>query len=124
MKYLWLSCLALCLGASSLTAQSELTGNWHTSFTDEEGQSWKVQLTMKADQTYTVDFNADGTTEIEGTFNVKGNEITVQDVKGSDCTGKGVYTFSIEGDQLTMQAIKDECPGRSGPEGKMVFTRS
>ncbi|MCI4647123.1 hypothetical protein [Phaeodactylibacter sp.] len=123
MKYLWLTCLGLCLGVSNLAAQSDFTGNWLTSFTDQEGQTWKMQVEMKADNTYAVDFNADGTTEIEGSYDIEGDQMTVQDVKGSDCNGKGIYKFTVEGDQLTMLAVKDECPGRSGPEGRMVFSR-
>ena len=123
MKYLWLTCLGLCLGVSNLAAQSDFTGKWLTSFTDQEGQSWKMQVEMKSDNTYAVDFNADGTTEIEGSYNIDGDQVTVQDVKGSDCNGKGVYKFTVEGDQLTMITVKDECPGRSGPEGRMAFTR-
>ncbi|MBV6653883.1 MAG: hypothetical protein KI786_09015 [Mameliella sp.] len=124
MKYLWLICLGLFLGTANLSAQSQLAGDWKTSFTDEEGQTWKLKLTMKTDQTYVVDFNADGSAEIEGTYSTKGNEVTIQDVKGSECKGKGVYKFTIEGDGLLMEAIEDACPGRKGPDGKMSFTRA
>ena len=78
---------------------------------------------MKADNTYAVDMGMDGSIDIKGTYKLDGNQITIQDDPGSDCTGKGVYTFAIEGDTLTFTEVSEACQNRGTPNGKMMMTR-
>jgi hypothetical protein len=115
-----LAALALPAG---LLAQSPV-GEWKASGATPEGETWMFQVSIKADNTYTVDFGADGQVEIKGAYSISGDQITVQDVEGSDCTGKGVYQFAVEGDNLTMTKVSDACEGRSGPEGVMRMTKA
>lgn len=90
---------------------------------DEKGEMMPLLVTIDADNSYTVDFGADGEPEITGTYEEKDGKMHIQDVEGSDCTGKGVYTFEVTDDGMTMTRVSDECEGRGGPDGKMEFSR-
>ncbi len=125
MKYLFSSILLICFCLPfNLTAQSGIVGTWQSTIAGREGNPMALQVTIKADNTYAVDFGADGEVEITGTYSVDGDQITVQDDAGNECTGKGVYTFKVTGDELLMERISEECEGRGGPEGKMGFSRA
>ena len=82
-----------------------------------------LHVTIKADNIYWLDFGGDGDIEVTGMYQAKDGQIQIQDVEGSDCTGKGVYTFKVDDEGMTMTRVSDECEGRGGPEGKMVFSR-
>ena len=120
MKYTLMLCLCLPLG---LFAQSGLVGTWTTQVPDREGNMVPLDATMAADGTYAIDFMADGKIDITGTYRIDGNQVTVQDDEGNECTAKGIYTFTIVDKTLTMTKVEDACEGRSGPEGKMVMVR-
>ena len=105
-----------------LMAQSPV-GTWKMSIPDENGKMTPLKVAMSADDTYAIDFGADGTIEIKGKYTVEGGKMTIQDMEGSDCTEKGVYTLKIEGDILTMTRVSDGCNGRGGPEGVMTMQR-
>ena len=49
--------------------------------------------------------------------------MTIQDVTGGGCTGKGVYNVKVTDTALFMNRVSDECEGRGGPEGLMQFKR-
>ena len=107
----------------SLFAQSPV-GDWMASGTTPEGETWSFKVSIKADNTYTVDFGTDGQIDIRGTYAISGDQITVKDNEGSDCTGTGVYKYTVDGASLTMTKVRDECEGRSGPEGVMRMTKA
>lgn len=110
--------------STSLSAQSDVVGEWKTMVPgQEEGSMMPILVSIKADNTYTVDFGADGAVEIKGAYQSKGNQLVIQDVEGSDCTGKGIYTYEVSDEGMTMSRVSDECENRGGPDGKMVFSR-
>jgi len=119
-SFLALFCFCLSLG---LSAQSEVVGEWKTMVPDGEGNMIPFHVSIKADNTYLLDFGGDGTVEIKGTYQEKGSQLVIQDGEGSDCTGKGIYTFEVASDSMTMTRVSDECANRGGPEGKIVFSR-
>ncbi|MCB9048352.1 MAG: hypothetical protein H6556_02885 [Lewinellaceae bacterium] len=125
MRYLSFLFLIFCFCFSaSLSAQSEAVGEWKTMIPgQEEGSMIPLHVSIKDDNTYALDFGADGAVEIKGSYQSKGDQIVIQDVEGSDCTGKGIYTFEVNDAGMTMTRVSDECEGRGGPEGKMVFDR-
>lgn len=109
----------------ALFADTSVVGNWQLSFPTDDGGTMTVKVSMKNDGTYTVDFGVDGTIEVNGKYKVEGDKMTIKDVSGpQSCSGTGVYTVTVEGDTLTMKQISDECEGRSGPEGVLVFSRA
>lgn len=122
----FLSILVVCFFCmpSGLQAQSSPVGDWISSGKTPEGESWSFKVSIKADNTYTVDFGADGQVEIRGTYTLDGQQMTIKDNPGSECTGTGVYKFAVDGNNITMTMISDECKGRSGPEGVMKMSRA
>lgn len=85
---------------------------------DVDKVTWK--WSVKADGTFAVDFNVDGTVEMTGKYWVEGNKITVQNDEG--CTEKGTYEFTVEADRLWMDPINDPCEDRKPPK-KVFFTK-
>ncbi|MCO6477813.1 MAG: hypothetical protein J5I94_14380 [Phaeodactylibacter sp.] len=122
MKYL--PFLLFCLSAN-LSAQDSPVGEWKTMVPDreKEGAMMPLHVTIKADNLYWLDFGGDGSVEITGKYVAKGNQMVIEDVEGSDCNGKGIYTFEVTDESMTMARVSDECEGRAGPEGKIVFSR-
>lgn len=119
-----LLCLALFCLPICLTAQSELVGDWTTELPGPEGNLVKIQVTFQANGTYQVDLNLDGSSDIQGKYEISGDQISIQDDPGDNaCDEKGVYKFSTSGNQTTLERINDGCTGRGGPDGKMIFTR-
>ena len=112
------TCL-ICFLAFSMSAQS-VVGKWKFEFPGEEGTT-VIVCDMKADGTYTLDFGADGTVELNGKYTLSGDTMTFSD--DGDCKGKGVYKAEATDTDLTMTKISDECEGRGGPEGKMMAKR-
>ncbi len=116
--------LLFCLPFTVL-AQNTIAGDWKMQIPDESGNMMTLKVSMKADGTYTADFGADGTIEINGKYTLEGDQITIEDVSGPNAcpNQKGVYKFVVTDTTNTMTKVSDPCEGRSGPEGKMVFTR-
>jgi hypothetical protein len=87
-----------------------LAGTW----TNSLGTVW----TIKADGTFDVDRNHDGTRDIWGTYTVAGDTVTVQGTGGKsptpkDCKGPGVYKFSRPNENtLTFTLVSDTCRDR------------
>ena len=109
----------------TLLAQNGIVGNWTMQIPDDQGNLMSLKVMMKENGTYSFDFGAYGTNEIEGKYTIDGNKITIEDTSGPNAcpNQKGVYTFVITENTNTMTRVSDPCEGRSGPEGKMVFTR-
>lgn len=116
--------MAALLLPTAIFSQS-VVGTWGMSVPAEDGSMMPVQAKMSADGTYTIDFGADGVVEVRGKYELSGDQVTVQDVGEGEnsCTGVGVYRMEVTEKTLTMTRIKEECPGRGGPDGVMVMTR-
>lgn len=113
--------LAICFSAS-LSAQDHL-GTWTWQGQTPEGDPMPMAMEFKADNTYHIDFGADGTVEIHGTVSYAAGVMTIADSVG-DCAGaKGVYTFTVDGDKATAEMISDECEPRSQGGNTMNLTR-
>ena len=125
MKYAFCLLALLCFTFSTTLAQSPV-GNWKMTVPTEDGGTMSIQVSIKSDGTYDVDFGMDGNVEVKGEYKMNGNQMTIKDVSGGEnsCSGEGVYTFEISGDSMKMTRVKDPCPDRGGPEGVMVFSKA
>jgi hypothetical protein len=92
---------------SPKSGPAALAGTW----TNSLGTVW----TMKADGTFDVDRNHDGTRDIWGTYTVAGDTITIQETGRTtpipkDCKGPGVYKFSRpDANTLMFTLVNDAC---------------
>jgi len=126
MKKILLILSALIFSASTLFAQS-VQGTWTINFSSPEGEPVAVALTL-AENTYTVDFGNDGEHEVEGSYTLEGETMTLWDTSGNpdymcEANAKGIYTITLTDATMTMTRISDECKGRGGPSGVMEFSR-
>jgi hypothetical protein len=101
--------IALVTGCATTPSSgpAALAGTW----TNSLGTVW----TMRADSTFDVDRNHDGTRDIWGTYTVSGDTVTIQGSGGKtpkDCKGPGVYKFSRSGDTLSFTLVSDTCRDR------------
>ncbi len=113
-----------CVLPLSLFAQSDFVGSWKGEVSAPDGSSMTFSVVMAADGSYKVDFGMDGSIDIKGKYEEVDGKMTIQDVGGPEaCSGKGVYQYAVSGNSLTMTRVSDECEGRGGPEGKMMFTK-
>lgn len=128
MKYLMqISLVFLFAFPLSLSAMDGLVGKWQMTVPTEDGSTMTVQVEMKSDGTYAVDFGVDGSAEVNGKYILDGDQVTIEDVSGpAACAGgqKGVYKVALDGDSMTMTRISDECENRGGPEGVMAWKRA
>lgn len=120
-KLLFLS-LCFCLPVG-LFAQASVVGDWTMQVPAEDGGMIDVDVSLKDNDTYTVDFGGDGQIEVKGKYAISGGQITVQNESGDECTEKGVYNFKVTETLLIMNRVEDPCPNRGGPEGLMQFKR-
>lgn len=101
-----------------------LVGDWTITVPAEDGSLATLVVTMTDAGTYQLDFGGDSTVDSGGTFRVDGDQMVIIDDEDGDCAGaRGLYSFTVDESSLVMTRIEDECEGRSGPEGKMEFTR-
>jgi len=113
--------LAICFTVS-VSAQ-DYVGTWTWTGLDQEGNDMPMAMTFKADNTYHIDFGADGTVELHGNMTYKNGVMTITDEVG-DCKGaEGVYKFTVNGDSATAEMISDECEPRGQGNPKMTLTR-
>lgn len=113
--------LICCFSASSLMAQS-VVGDWKHLFSSPDGD-FPLTLSFGEDGTYSVDMGQDGSTELKGSYTVKGDQITMQDTEGEMmCDQKGIYSFKVEGKSMVFTRIEDACEGR-GAEETREFTK-
>ena len=127
MKSLIFTFLLVCCAGWSLQAQAtELTGDWMMSVTNAEGETFKAQLTLEDNNTYLADLGMDVSINVRGNYTLEGDQITIMDTGGDNACadGKvGVYKYRVNATELLMTMVSDDCEGRSGPEGKMLFTK-
>ena len=107
-----------------LSFGQDYVGKWSMEVPDEAGNMTTIIGHIKADNTYALDFGADGSVEVNGKYEMKDGQMHIHDVSGSECTGVGVYKIKVEGSQLTMTRVSDACEGRGGPEGVMVMKKA
>lgn len=127
MKWLTYLCGGLLLLLSyTIQAQATLAGTYSMEIPGEYGML-KIKLNINDGGTFTVDFGDDDSVEVNGNYEVNGNQITIWETSNTEDTAcvnaKGVYTFTVDAQALNMDRISDPCTGRGGPEGKMSFKR-
>jgi len=117
---------ALFLISSTTSFGQSIFGNWTAEYTNQEGQTSKIQIIFKSDRTYTVDFGIDNQIEVNGAFTFSETQMTIWDTSGDyacPSEAKGVYAYSVTEDEMVMTKISDDCEDR-GRGGKMVFKKS
>ena len=118
--------LALILALPLTFFAQSVEGSWKITFPGPDNTTMDAVLTLTGGN-YTVDLGNDGSINVEGTYAIEGDQITVQDTKGDQaCIGDntaGKYTFTVDDKSFVMTKVNDPCEGRGGPEGKMAFTR-
>lgn len=68
-------------------------------------------ITWVQDASYVVTF--DGSTFIEGMFEVTGNQVTLTDISGpGQCPGPGTYEWAFDDPDLDLVEVSDACAGR------------
>jgi len=120
MKSVFLFCL-LFVSPLFLFSQ-DMVGTWKMMVPDQSGGMVVMHSIIKADGTYQLDYEADGQIEFNGKYESEDDQVMFWTVDG-DCNEKGNYHWKVEGNTMTLTLISDDCEGRSGPEGKMVFER-
>lgn len=124
MKTLQHLILLLCFCLPFGLAAQSIEGSWSTQVPDGQGGMMTLKVTMD-NGSYAVDFGADGNIEINGKYEISGDQVTIQDTGGPNaCNGKGVYKLEISSTAMKMTRVSDECPDRGGPEGVMSWTRA
>ena len=122
MRSLLLTAVMAISFSVSLSAQNHV-GTWTWTGQDQEGNDMPVAMIIKADNTYQIDFGADGNPELHGKYTYENNTMTIADEVG-DCKGaKGVYKFVVDGDTVTASIVSDECPPRAQGSASMKLTR-
>jgi hypothetical protein len=100
--------LVCACATTSRSGPAALAGTW----TNSLGTVW----TIKADGTFDVDRNHDGTRDIWGTYTVAGDTVTIQGTGGKTpkgCKGAGIYKFSRPYENtLTFTLVSDTCRDR------------
>lgn len=122
-----LSLLILLFFPLTFFAQSNIVGDWKAEITAENGEKRVMKLTIKADNTYSLDMAMDGEINVNGNYQLSDDmRMTINDINGEYACppeATGVYDITIEGDKLSMKYVSDECEGRGNPDGAMEFTR-
>lgn len=113
----------LAIGFSVSVSAQDYVGTWTWEGKTPEGDAMPMAMIFKADNTYQIDFGADGVVELHGTLTYQDGVMTIADEVG-DCKGaKGVYRFTVDGDTATAEMISDECEPRGQGSGSMTLTR-
>ena len=101
-----------------MTGQS-FTGDWLFEGTAEDGTKMTNRISVKDDGTMTVDFGNDGTEEVQMTYTMDGNKVSMVDHnEQSPCKGiTGTYEVNVQGDICNVKLIEDACDPRRG-DGK------
>lgn len=116
------SILVLC----SISFAVDPSGTWKMTMEDPEGNEMVASVTF-ADGTYQGDFGMDGTIEVQGTYTIDGDQLTMQDdvekTTAAACENAGSYTVSIDGDAMSLSLVSDACEGRSTILNGMTMMR-
>lgn len=73
-------------------------------------------ITLRANETYQIDFDGDQQTDVWGAYRVLWDKITFTDKKGdipSDCREPGVYLYQQIGEQVHFTPVSDSCTTRA-----------
>ncbi|MCH2080793.1 MAG: hypothetical protein MK226_00310 [Saprospiraceae bacterium] len=108
-----------------ISAQS-IVGSWSWDATTPDGKAAKNMLTFQKDGVYKVDLGMNGSYEIEGSYTLENDQITIVDTSEGPCKGvKGVYNMKIEDNQIVTTLVSDDCLPRKGndPDTPMIMTR-
>lgn len=93
---------------------------------DLEGNEAVASVTF-ADGVYQGDFGMDGIVEVQGTYTIDGDQITMQDDAEKSttaaCENAGSYTISIDGDAMSLTMVDDACEGRAAILNGITMTR-
>ena len=108
--------IVLFLNASctSVSSSADLIGTWHTA------QNEQIKSIFKSNNTYEVDLDGDGNTEVKGVYSVHGSRVAISDLKGTQaCSGEliGIYRYEINDDTLIFTLIEDGCEDRKNSTG-------
>lgn len=124
MKSLQRSILLLCFCLPLGLAAQSIEGSWKTQIPDGQGGMIPMKVTLE-NGTYAVDMGMDGSIEINGKYEISGDQMTIQDTGGANaCNGKGVYKVEVSDKAMKMTRVSDACPERGGPEGVMSWTKA
>lgn len=89
----------------------DLAGSWK--FTDPA--NGPLILSFKNNNTYQIDFNNDGQTDISGIYRLLGNRVRFTDdeprVK-TDCYESGFYYYTLKNSLLIFELFADQCKPR------------
>ena len=106
---------------SAQVTQADLLGSW----ANDDGQV-VITVTYKKDGKMIMAIDTpDQSFEINGTYELKGDQITISMEQGPwDCEAgaKGVYKMAVDGDKCTVSPVSDECYDRQ-PPGPLDFVR-
>ena len=107
-----------------LNAQS-LLGGWAFEGKDQAGKAATHTVNFNADGNLTVDFSSDGTIDVESTYTMDGDVISMSDIsEDSPCYGKiGKYRMVVEGDKIIASLVDDPCDARRGDGSEMIMIR-
>ncbi|MEL7123546.1 MAG: hypothetical protein AAFO07_29155 [Bacteroidota bacterium] len=116
MKFSKLFLLGALLMTPLLMNAQDFIGTWGWTTTGPDGNAMPIQVTFKADNTFTVDYGADGAIEENGEFSIKDGNTHIKIVtEGGACYNEvGVYTMTVSGDVCSAVLVSDECDARKG----------
>ena len=108
-----------------MTAQS-IVGDWLMDGKTPDGHTIVNKVSFNADGTLTVDLGNDGSIDVNATYTVEGNKVSMDDTsKESPCYGTvGIYEIKIEGDKCTAKVVEDACAVRKGDGKPSIMTRA
>lgn len=97
------------LNACTSSSSTDLIGTWHTS------QNERIKSTFKSNNTYEIDYDGDGNTEVQGVYSIYGGRVAISDLKGAAACNEemiGIYQYEISDDTLIFTPIEDGCETR------------
>ena len=115
--------LALCF-ITATQAQS-IVGKWEMSGQGPDGTPMTSSVTFKDDGKLEVDFGNDGTVEVQSTYTMDGNKVSLKDLHpDSPCYNMvGIYEVTITDDEMTAKLVEDPCETRRGDGSPMTMKR-
>ena len=107
-------CLLFIISCNPAASPNELIGTWHTS------QNVQIKSTFQFNNTYEIDFDGDGSTEVKGVYSIHGRHVAMSDLQGAhSCNGEtiGIYRYQISDDTLIFTLVEDGCEERKNNTG-------
>lgn len=113
---------ALLLTPFFSSAQSYI-GDWQWDQKTPDGNVITSTMSFKADGTYAVDFESDGTPEVMGKYTYQDGKMTIEDTSEGACKGvEAVYALTVEGNTATAKMVSDPCEVRAGDNDGSAMT--